>query len=150
MTNVIKPHNFMQFSQFLNRGVTTYHLRDARRRARGINGLSELFNYRHVSLRNCIERCFSVLNARFPILRYMTNFYLIRQREIAICCCVLHNFIKLHNQGDLLFDRYRVGGVMSHSDFNSENDATSSSGTTQNQGGAMETIITSQMTCGIV
>ncbi|KAL5561120.1 hypothetical protein UlMin_030867 [Ulmus minor] len=55
-----------------------YQLRDARRRAGGINGPTELFNYRYASLRNCIERCFGLLNARFPILRYMTNFSLIR------------------------------------------------------------------------
>ncbi|KAL5570347.1 hypothetical protein UlMin_026922 [Ulmus minor] len=64
----------------------------------GINGPTELFNYRHASLRNCIERCFGVLKARFPILQYMTNFSLIRQREIAMCFCVLYNFIRLHNR----------------------------------------------------
>ncbi|KAL5577452.1 hypothetical protein UlMin_019151 [Ulmus minor] len=106
-----------------------YHLRDARRRAGGINGPTELFNYRHVSLRNCIERCFGVLKARFPILRYMTNFSLIRQREIAMCCCVLHNFIRLHNRGDPLFDKYGVDGVMPPCDSDSDDDAPSSSGT---------------------
>ena len=111
-----------------------YHLRDARRRAGGINGPTELFNYRHASLRNCIERCFGVLKARFPILRYMTNFSLIRQREIAMCCCVLHNFIRLHNRGDPLFDRYGVDGVMPPSDSDSDDDAPSSSGTARDQG----------------
>ena len=43
-----------------------------------------------------------------------------------MCCCVLHNFIKLHNMGDPLFDRYGVDGVMP--------DAPSFSGSTQNQG----------------
>ena len=113
-----------------------YHLHDTRRRAGGINGPIELFNYSHASLRNCIERCFGVLNARFPILRYMTNFSLIRQREIAMCCYVLHNFIRLHNREDPLFDRYGVDGVMPSSDSDSEDDAPSSSGTTQNQGGS--------------
>ncbi|KAL5578857.1 hypothetical protein UlMin_011299 [Ulmus minor] len=111
-----------------------YHLRDARRRAGGINGPTELFNYRHASLRNCIERCFGVLKARFPILRYMTNFSLIRQREIAMCCCVLHNFIRLHNRGDPLFDRYGVDGVMPPPDSDSDDDAPSSSGTTRGEG----------------
>ncbi|KAL5541366.1 hypothetical protein UlMin_042457 [Ulmus minor] len=111
-----------------------YHLRDARRRAGGINCPTELFNYRHASLRNCIERCFGVLKARFPILRYMTNFSLIRQREIAMCCCVLHNFIRLHNRGDSLFDRYEVDGVMPPSDSDSDDDAPSSSGTARDQG----------------
>ncbi|KAL5538680.1 hypothetical protein UlMin_044123 [Ulmus minor] len=111
-----------------------YHLSDAWRRAKRINCSTELFNYRHALLRNCIERCFGVLKARFPILQYMTNFALIRQREIAMCCCVLHNFIKLHNQGDSLFNRYGVDGVMLPSDSDSEDDVPSSSSTTQNQG----------------
>ena len=111
-----------------------YHLRDAQRRARGINGPTELFNYRHVSLRNCIERYFGVLNARFHILRYMTNFSLIRQREIAMYYCVLHNFFKLHNRGDPLFDRYGVDRVMLPSDSDSDDDAPSSSGTTRDEG----------------
>ena len=51
-------------------------------------------------------------------------------------CCVLHNFIKLHNREDPLFDRYGVDGVMSSSDSDSEDDAPSSSGTTQIQGGS--------------
>ena len=49
---------------------------------------------------------------------------------------ILHNFIKLHNWGDPLFDRYGVDGVMPPSDSDSEDDAPSSSGTTRNQGGS--------------
>ncbi len=51
-----------------------------------------------------------------------------------MCCCVLHNFIRLHNRGDPLFDRYWVDGVMPTTDSDGEDDAPSSSGTTQNQG----------------
>ena len=47
---------------------------------------------------------------------------------------LLQNFIKLHNQGYLLFDRYEVDEVMLPSDSDSEDDALSSTGTTQNQG----------------
>ena len=52
-----------------------------------------------------------------------------------MCCCVLHNFIKLHNRGDPLFDRYGVDRVMPDADSDEENDAPSSSGSIQNQGG---------------
>ena len=45
----------------------------------------------------------------------------------------MHNFIKLHNRGDPLFDRYEVDGVMPPSDSDSEDDTPSSLGTTQNQ-----------------
>ena len=51
-----------------------------------------------------------------------------------MCCCVLHNFIRLHNRGDPLFDRYGIDGVMLPSDSNSDDDAPSSSGTTRDQG----------------
>ncbi|KAL5567113.1 hypothetical protein UlMin_030277 [Ulmus minor] len=54
--------------------------------AGGINGPTDLFNYRHASLRNCIERCFC------------------------------------------------VDGVMPPSDFDSDDDSPSSSGTTRDQG----------------
>ena len=43
-----------------------YHLRDFRGGNRP-EGAKELFNYRHSSLRNVIERCFGVLKARFPV-----------------------------------------------------------------------------------
>ena len=46
---------------------------------------------------------------------------------------LLHNFIKLQNRGNPLFDRYRVDGVMTPSDSDSEDGAPSSMGTTQNQ-----------------
>ena len=49
---------------------------------------------------------------------------------------LLHNFIKLYNWGDPLFDRYKVDGVMLPSDSDSEDDTPSSSDTTQNQGGS--------------
>lgn len=111
-----------------------YHLQDAWRRGGGINGPTELFNYRHASLRNCIEKCFGVLKTRFLILWYMTNFSLIRQREIAMWSCVLHNFIKLHNRDDPLFGRFGVDGVMPPPDSDDEDDAPSSSGITGNQG----------------
>ncbi|KAL5560982.1 hypothetical protein UlMin_030729 [Ulmus minor] len=81
------------------------------------------------------ERCFGVLKARFPILRFMTNFSLVRQREIAMCCCVLHNFIKLHNRDDPLFHRFGVNGVMPPPDSDDEDNTASSSGTAANPHG---------------
>ena len=50
-----------------------YHLRDFRDGGRP-RGKQELFNHRHSSLRNIIERCFGVLKARFPILKLMPNY----------------------------------------------------------------------------
>ncbi|CAL5441606.1 unnamed protein product [Camellia sinensis] len=51
-----------------------YHLDQFRGCRRHPNGYKELFNYRHSSLRNVIERSFGVLKNRFPILRSMPNY----------------------------------------------------------------------------
>ena len=66
-----------------------YHLRDFRDRGRP-QGRHELFNYRHSSLRNVIERCFGVLKARFPILKLMPNYPIRRQRLIPLTCCTYY------------------------------------------------------------
>ena len=55
----------------------------------------ELFNHRHASLRNAIERSFGVLKKRFPIIAstaeptYSVN----TQSNIVIACCIIHNFL---------------------------------------------------------
>ncbi|XP_062085765.1 uncharacterized protein LOC133791874 [Humulus lupulus] len=67
-------------------------------------GKKELFNYRHSSLRNVIERCFSVLKARFPILKQMPSYDLRIQKYIVIACCGIHNFIKTNAEADVYFD----------------------------------------------
>ena len=85
-----------------------YHLRDYRGPRRTPRGPKELFNYRHSSLRNVIERCFGVLKARFPILKYMPNYPPRRQRRIPIACCVLHNFIRKEARRDRLFENFDV------------------------------------------
>ncbi|XP_057450806.1 protein ANTAGONIST OF LIKE HETEROCHROMATIN PROTEIN 1-like isoform X1 [Lotus japonicus] len=82
-----------------------YHLRDYRGQ-RAPQGPKELFNYIHSSLRNVIERCFGVLKARFPILKFMLPYALKRQKYIPLACCVLHNFIKMEMQDDPLFTQY--------------------------------------------
>ncbi|CAN1179510.1 hypothetical protein LINPERPRIM_LOCUS36632, partial [Linum perenne] len=46
------------------RGYTS-HFQEIRRRG-GPNAREELFNYKHSSLRNVIERCFHVLKRRWP------------------------------------------------------------------------------------
>lgn len=55
----------------------------------------ELFNLRHSSLRNAIERAFGVLKKRFEILSSSTEpTYGIRaQKQFVIACCILHNYL---------------------------------------------------------
>ena len=63
-----------------------------------------LFNYRHSSLCNIIERCFGVLKARFPILKVMPSYRPRRQRRSPIACSVLHNFIRKEACHDRMFE----------------------------------------------
>ena len=87
-----------------------YHLNDFHGRGR-ITRKYELFNYRHSSLRNVIERAFGVLKARFPILKSMPNYPLPRKKLIPIACCTLHNFIKMEDRADQLFTLYGREGL---------------------------------------
>ncbi|XP_052622595.1 uncharacterized protein LOC111896182 [Lactuca sativa] len=74
------------------RGVR-YHLK--KYSMRGPQNSKELFNLRHASLRNAIERAFGVLKRRFPIIRSTTKpFYSCEtQSAIVLACCILHNFL---------------------------------------------------------
>ncbi|XP_052117747.1 protein ALP1-like [Arachis duranensis] len=60
----------------------------------------ELFNKKHSSTRNVIERCFGLLKKRWTILR-SPSFYPIRvQSHIIITCCLLQNFIRMNMDVD--------------------------------------------------
>ncbi|KAG6511597.1 hypothetical protein ZIOFF_029670 [Zingiber officinale] len=55
----------------------------------------ELFNLRHSSLRNAIERAFGVVKKRFAIIRSSTDphYGIETQKQIILCCCILHNYL---------------------------------------------------------
>ncbi|CAL5333481.1 unnamed protein product [Camellia sinensis] len=80
-----------------------YHLQEFNRRRR-YHGPQELFNHRHSSLRNVIERTFGVLKQRFPLLRHMPRYDMVRQGPIVMACCVLHNWIRTVQEQDEFFD----------------------------------------------
>ncbi|KAL5550387.1 hypothetical protein UlMin_000563 [Ulmus minor] len=79
-----------------------YHLHDRRRE--DDDRRKEMFNYRHASLRNVIERTFGVWKSRFRILRGILRYPLEKQRDIVIACAVLHNFIKLFSSEEAAFN----------------------------------------------
>jgi len=84
------------------RGVR-YHLKEYSRR--GTQNAWDLFNHRYSPLRNVIERTFSVLKKRFPIIGSRTEPYysLETMANIVIACCILHNFLHvLDNDQSLL------------------------------------------------
>ncbi|XP_052622280.1 uncharacterized protein LOC128127662 [Lactuca sativa] len=66
----------------------------------------EKFNHGHAKLRNVIERAFGVLKARFPILKRMAPFPFVTQRNIAMACFALHNYIRKEGLSDEYFARY--------------------------------------------
>ena len=72
----------------------------------------ELFNYRHLVLRNVIERCFSVLKTQFPILKTMPYYKSSRQPSIVVAYCTLHNWIRLLTRNDQLFKDYEVENLL--------------------------------------
>ncbi|XP_043687497.1 uncharacterized protein LOC122638708 [Telopea speciosissima] len=71
-----------------------YDLPDYRENRRKPTTANELFNYRHSSLRNVIERTFGVLKNKFKLLRQMNGYSLQDQAHIVLACCGLHNFIR--------------------------------------------------------
>ena len=55
----------------------------------------ELFNLRHASLCNAIERTFGVLKKRFPNIASTTkpSYCVDTQNEIILSCCIFHNYL---------------------------------------------------------
>ncbi|XP_052722993.1 uncharacterized protein LOC128193494 [Vigna angularis] len=85
------------------RGVR-YHLKEYTRR--GSQNARELFNHRHSSLRNVIERTFRVLKKRFPIIASGTepHYGLDTMTYIILACCILHNFLRGVDNDDSLLN----------------------------------------------
>lgn len=83
-----------------------YHLKEFLRGNRRPQNKEELFNLRHASLRNVIERSFGVLKKRFPILCYMTNYPVETQIEIVYATVTVHNFIRIYQSIPDKFDAY--------------------------------------------
>lgn len=56
------------------------------------------YNVKHASIRSCIERAFGLLKNKFRRLRFL-DMNLIEEIPVVITsCCVLHNFIILHER----------------------------------------------------
>jgi hypothetical protein len=60
----------------------------------------ELFNLRHSSARNVIERIFGVLKRRFRILLLAPEYSLQIQARIPAALCAIHNFIRIHDPAE--------------------------------------------------
>ncbi|GAV69418.1 LOW QUALITY PROTEIN: DDE_4 domain-containing protein, partial [Cephalotus follicularis] len=75
-----------------------YHLKYYRGRGQNPVGHKEMFNYRHSSLHNVLERCFGVLTARFKILKLISRYMPMKQRILVVVCCFIHNFVRRRSQ----------------------------------------------------
>ncbi|CAL1356153.1 unnamed protein product [Linum trigynum] len=82
-----------------------YHLKEwGGRRPRSPE---EIFNMRHSTARNGVERAFGILKMRWAILRETTWFSTKMVTKIVNACCLLHNFIRGENGADV-FERLYV------------------------------------------
>ena len=79
---------------------TRYHLQEQGRARQKPQNHKEIFNLRHAQLRNHIERIIGILIMRYPMLKAASLYDIDTQVDIAVACCVTHNFIRLHN-GDM-------------------------------------------------
>jgi DDE superfamily endonuclease len=88
------------------RGVR-YHLREQAAAGLKPQNKEELFNLRHSSLRNAVERALGVIKRRFHILTTAPEYSISTQVNIIYAIIALHNFLQLYGedfeevQGDL-------------------------------------------------
>ncbi|KAG8380780.1 hypothetical protein BUALT_Bualt06G0051600 [Buddleja alternifolia] len=82
--------------------ATRYHLNEWR--GNTPTNYKELYNIRHSSARNAIERTFGLLKKRWAILRTASFYDLKTQIRIINACCILHNFVRGEIPKDPLLD----------------------------------------------
>ncbi|KNE94258.1 hypothetical protein PSTG_12390 [Puccinia striiformis f. sp. tritici PST-78] len=64
----------------------------------------ELYNLRHASLRNCVERIFGCLKRKFPILRSAPEVELRKQVRLVYVLCMLWNYMRCHETLENMMD----------------------------------------------
>jgi DDE superfamily endonuclease len=75
----------------------------------------ELFNLRHASARNVIERIFGILKRRFRILRLPPEYDMAIQALIPPALAALHNFIRQYDPEDIhMYDDDVFGPPVDH------------------------------------
>jgi len=94
------------------RGVR-YHLKEWARARQRPQNREELFNLRHASLRNVIERIFGVVKKRFPILNnmHLHHYPFHFQVTLVRCVFILHNFLRRRKVNDDVFDAWNFNDV---------------------------------------
>ena len=85
------------------RGVR-YHLKEWALHDERPQTAKELFNLRHSSLRNAVERIFGVVKKRFPCLDHMSAYPYSTQIKLIMCAVMLHNFIRRNQLYEDVYD----------------------------------------------
>ncbi|XP_033131942.1 putative nuclease HARBI1 [Brassica rapa] len=80
---------------------TRYHLQDFKGQGKDPVNQNELFNHRHSSLRNVIERIFGIFKSRFLIFKSAPPFPYKTQAELVLACVVLHNYLRKECRSDV-------------------------------------------------
>jgi hypothetical protein len=85
---------------------TRYYLKEQYKAAKRPENSKELFNLRHASRRNVIERIFGVVKRKYSILKTPSEYSMATQSRIILACCTLHNFVRsMEGQSaDILLD----------------------------------------------
>jgi hypothetical protein len=73
---------------------TRYHLKEQINAGKKPENPKELFNLRHASKRNVIERIFGVVKRKYQILRTPSEYSMETQTRIILACCTIHNFVR--------------------------------------------------------
>ena len=79
---------------------TRYHLKEFTGGDSDPKNKEELFNHRHASLRNVIERIFGIFKSRFMIFKSAPPFPYKTQTELVLACAALHNFLRQECRSD--------------------------------------------------
>jgi hypothetical protein len=92
-----------------------YHLKEWGSVGQKPKNKEELFNLRHASARNVVERTFGVFKARFVILsgKGRDGFSIFTQAKLIYALTALHNFMNIHgaNPFDEAIELERTGGL---------------------------------------
>ncbi|KAF5184187.1 nuclease HARBI1-like protein, partial [Thalictrum thalictroides] len=89
---------------------TRYHLTEFDDQNPNPTTPAELFNHRHSSLRNTVERAFGILKQRWKILDdSKEHFDYDTQVDIVLACCILDNHIMRVDPNDPLINQVQDG-----------------------------------------
>ncbi|XP_021808760.1 uncharacterized protein LOC110752418 isoform X2 [Prunus avium] len=99
LNDALSRRNGLKVAQAPFRGVR-YHLQDFAGHGNDPQNENELFNLRHASLRNVIERIFGIFKSRFTIFKSAPPFPFKTQAELVLACVALHNFLRKECRSD--------------------------------------------------